>query len=483
MVKFEYSYLDLPSDFFSFEYELPGSELSILLYNTPFCQDLGIDINDTNSFIQRLQSKKKDNAFTPFAQAYAGHQFGHFTKLGDGRTLVLGEILNKKQRFDLQLKGSGRTIYSRQGDGRATRKAMLREYLMSEAITHLGIPSSRSIAVYNSAEKVVRDNIETGAILLRCMKSHIRIGTFEYARYFLNHEALEAILHYTIERHYPSCKKNENPTLAFIEAVINAQFDLVVDWMRVGFIHGVMNTDNTSISGETFDYGPCAFMNQYDPKTVFSAIDHQGRYAFGNQPGIIQWNLIRLMEALLPLIDSNEEKAIALASKLISTLDELWNNKYQRMMAMKIGFDEVSETTIGLTERLLNLLIAHKIDYTNTFASLCHPMPESLTPWSIPEMIEWKTEWERYAESKNKTISRRKEIMTKVNPVIIPRNHLVEAVLDSGNNMDFNPTEKESYLKALEIWSKPYTFDPSLIKWMTPPSYELNNSHRTHCGT
>ena len=483
MVYLEYSYLALPSDFFSFEYELPGSELSLLLYNTPFCQHLGIDIKNTNSFIQRLQSKTKDNAFTPFAQAYAGHQFGHFTKLGDGRTLVLGEILSDRNRYDLQLKGSGRTIYSRQGDGRATRKAMLREYLMSEAITHLGIPSSRSLAVLNTSEEVVRDTIEHGAILIRSMKSHIRIGTFEYARYFLDHESLEALLNYTIARHYPSCKESENPTLALIEAVINAQFDLVIDWMRVGFIHGVMNTDNTSISGETFDYGPCAFINQYDPKTVFSSIDHQGRYAFGNQPGIIKWNLIRLMEALLPLIDSNEEKAIAIANSLISTFESRWNDKYNRMMATKIGFDEASETTIELIDRLLCLLLQHNIDYTNAFASLCHPLPDALSPWKMPEMQQWKAAWNQYATSVGKTLTERMELMIKVNPVIIPRNHLVEAMLETGNNMDVNPAAKESFLNALAIWRKPYTFDPTLITWMTPPSDEINNSHRTYCGT
>jgi uncharacterized protein YdiU (UPF0061 family) len=483
MVKFKYSYLELPSDFFSFEHELPRSELSLLLYNTPFCQYLGLDINNTTSLIQRLQSKTKDNAFTPFAQAYAGHQFGHFTNLGDGRTLVLGEIISESQRFDLQLKGSGRTIYSRQGDGRATRKAMLREYLMSEALTHLGIPSSRSLAVINTSEEVVRETMEPGAILLRSMKSLLRIGTFEYARYFLDLKALEALLHYTITRHYPSCKSSENPTLAFIEAVVNAQFDLVVDWMRVGFIHGVMNTDNTAIGGETFDYGPCAFMNQYHPNTVFSSIDHQGRYAFGNQPGIIQWNLIRLMEALLPLIDSNEEKAIAKANRLISTFESRWKDKYNRMMATKIGFDEASETTIELTDRLLNLLREHKIDYTNAFASLCHPLPESLSPWTMPKMQQWKEAWNHYATSLGKTLTERMELMINVNPVIIPRNHLVEAMLETGNDLDVNPAAKEAFLKALAIWSKPYSYDPGLITWMTPPSDELNNSHRTYCGT
>ena len=483
MNKLEYSYLELPSDFFSFEYNVPSIEYSKLLCNAPLCRSFGIDINEITALIKQLQGVNKNTAFTPFAQAYAGHQFGHFTKLGDGRTLVLGEIFSDRNRYDLQLKGSGKTIYSRQGDGRATRKAMLREYLMSEAITHLGIPSSRSLAVLNTSEEVVRDTIEPGAILIRSMKSHIRIGTFEYARYFLNHESLEALLNYTIARHYPSCKESENPTLALIEAVVNAQFDLVIDWMRVGFIHGVMNTDNTALSGETFDYGPCAFMNQYHPNTVFSSIDHQGRYAFGNQPRIIQWNLIRLMEALLPLIDSNEEQSIESAKALMSSFDSLWTNKFNRMMATKIGFNEANETTIELIDRLLSLLLEHNIDYTNAFASLCHPMPDALSPWTMPEMQQWKAAWNQYATSVGKTLTERMELMIKVNPVIIPRNHLVEAILETGNNMDVNPAAKESFLNALAIWRKPYTFDPTLITWMTPPSDEINNSHRTYCGT
>ncbi|EIM74845.1 hypothetical protein A3SI_14956 [Nitritalea halalkaliphila LW7] len=273
----------------------------------------------------------------PLAQAYAGHQFGNFTKLGDGRAILIGEHLTAAgKRVDIQLKGAGITPYSRGGDGRATRKAMLREYLISEAMHALGIPSSRSLAVVETGEQVWRQEKESGAILTRVMSSHLRVGTFQYARHFLDVSALQALLTYTIERHYPELRDVSNPALALLEAVMERQIQLVVHWLRVGFIHGVMNTDNMSICGETFDYGPCAFLNTYDPATVFSSIDSQGRYAFGNQPGIAQWNLAALAGALLPLVATDEKQATELCTALLNDFPRRFTAAQWEMYAHKM---------------------------------------------------------------------------------------------------------------------------------------------------
>jgi uncharacterized protein YdiU (UPF0061 family) len=360
---------------------------------------------------------------------------------------------------------------------------MTREYIISEAMEALHIPTSRSLAVLSTGESVFRTVPEPGAVLARVMKSHIRVGTFEYARYFLDVEALQSLLSYAIDRLYPSCKNANNPALEFIKSVAKTQFELVADWMRVGFIHGVMNTDNTAISGESFDYGPCAFMNQYDPNTVFSSIDTQGRYAFANQGAIIQWNLIRLTEALLPLIDPSEAQALAIAKSFIQGFEHEWHRIYQLMMAQKIGFTEADHETERLVSSLLKLMEQHGTDYTNTFAGLCHAIPNTHSPWEQTVFMEWKKEWNSYAKSKEITLEERKQLMSTKNPVIIPRNHLVESILSEVELWGKDTNYSTRFNEALAIWTNPYRYDESLIPWLTPPTAEANQAHQTYCGT
>lgn len=482
MNKLEYSYFELPSAFYSKVRPLKFKGVSTYLFNETLAKKLNI----SKDFIPRLldsPSEALTEIMSPFAQAYAGHQFGHFTMLGDGRAMVIGEVVANTQRFDLQLKGSGPTPYSRRGDGRATLKAMTREYIMSEAMEALHIPTSRSLAVLSTGESVFRTVPEPGAVLARVMKSHIRVGTFEYARYFLDSEAQQALLSYTIDRLYPLCKNANNPALEFIKSVAKTQFELVANWMRVGFIHGVMNTDNTAISGESFDYGPCAFMNQYDPNTVFSSIDTQGRYAFGNQGGIIQWNLVRLTEALLPLIDPSEAQAIEMAKSFIQGFEHEWHRIYQQLMAQKIGFTEADHETEQLVDSLLKLMEQHGSDYTNTFAGLSHTIPIALSPWEHAAFMEWKKEWNSYAKSKEITLEERKQLMSAKNPVIIPRNHLVESVLSEVDQWGQDTTHSNRFHEAMSAWTAPFTYNESRIPWMTPPSAEENQAHLTYCGT
>ncbi len=482
MNKLEYSYFELPSTFYSKVRPLKFKGALTLLFNETLAKKLHI----SEDFIPDLldsTSEASEEIISPFAQAYAGHQFGNFTMLGDGRAIVLGEVVVQKQRFDLQLKGSGPTPYSRRGDGRATLKAMTREYIMSEAMEALHIPTSRSLEVISTGERIFRTGPEPGAVLARVMKSHIRVGTFEYARYFLTNEALQVLLNYTIERLYPSCKQASNPALEFIKTVAETQFELVTHWMRVGFIHGVMNTDNTAISGESFDYGPCAFMNQYDPNAVFSSIDTQGRYSFENQGAIIQWNLVRLTEALLPLIDPSEEQALVIAKSFIQGFEEEWKQKYQQMMAQKIGFSKADKETERLVTDLLKLMKQHGADYTNTFAALCYEIPNSLSPWRQEGFIEWKAHWNTYAKSQDASLEDRIALMRSINPVIIPRNHLVESILSEVELWGNDTRYSDRFHEAMSLWTNPYAYDESRIAWMNPPTAEENQAHQTFCGT
>ena len=487
MLEFEYTYLNLPNDFYASVVPLRYASPSTLIENEQLSKQYNFKPKFTESLLAASNSTYLNWLSRGYSQAYAGHQFGHFTMLGDGRAVVIGELVKNGERFDVQLKGSGPSPYSRQGDGKATTKAMLREYLISESMYGLNIPTSRSLAVIETGGMVMRETKEPAAVLTRIMKSHLRVGTFEFARYFLNEPALKSLLTYAIDRHFPKCAIESNPAIAFINEVVEAQMDLVCDWMRVGFIHGVMNTDNTAISGETFDYGPCGFVNQYHPNTVFSSIDHQGRYAFGNQPEIIQWNLVRLTEALLPLIDRSEEIAISKAKALVETFESRWEMKYNAMMSRKIGFKNVSSTSTGLCQDLLSLMRLYEADYTNTFAALCHPIPDSLSPFHIPAFIAWKTAWMKALENEAKEnsvpLKELMERMKKINPVIIPRNHMVEELLRIENWRKNDSEKKDKFLEALTIYGQPYQYNPANLKWMIPPSREENQAHQTFCGT
>ncbi|MFN9110972.1 MAG: protein adenylyltransferase SelO, partial [Bacteroidota bacterium] len=361
------SYSNLPERLFSHVHPQQIDNPSLVLYNQALGNELGLKISrESNEILAELFSGKKlpPNS-KPIAQAYAGHQFGHFNMLGDGRALLIGEqITPDNKRYDIQLKGSGLTPYSRRGDGQATLSAMLREYLYSEAMHGLGIATTRSLAVVKTGEEVVRQELHEGAILTRVASSHIRVGTFEYAAHLQGKDTLRALFDYTIERHYPHLKEKENPALALLTEVMQRQIALITEWMRVGFIHGVMNTDNMSIACETIDYGPCAFMNTYHPDTVFSSIDTKGRYAYGNQPAIAHWNIGCLASALLELIDDNQDTAVEKAKALLQTFPELFRKEWYQILGRKTGLIDPDDTEKRMIDELLEIMKIHQADYT-----------------------------------------------------------------------------------------------------------------------
>jgi len=370
------------------------------LLNHPLSGALDVSTKNPDDFITLFFSEESHKNIKSFAQAYAGHQFGFFTRLGDGRAIILGEhITESNHRFDIQLKGSGRTIYSRGGDGRATLKSMLREYLISEAMYFLNILTSRSLAVIKTNQPVYRETVQEGGILVRVMQSHIRVGTFEYAAHLGRPDDLRALTDYTIKRLYLDIQQEENPAVSLLYKVINRQIESVVHWMRVGFIHGVMNTDNTSISGETFDYGPCAFMNIYDPAMVYSSIDGNGRYSFGNQPGIIKWNIARFVEALLPILHPDSRISLELATEAMNEFDTIWKEKYYGMMLTKIGLKSGQPGQNILVDELLDLMKNLKMDYTNTFWDLSQEKIPEKSPIHRPGFKPWLEKWKHAIEN------------------------------------------------------------------------------------
>jgi uncharacterized protein YdiU (UPF0061 family) len=475
----EFSYLTLPEMFYSLGNPSPAGKSEMVLLNSDLLKALNIPSDNPSRLLAILSGNEVLQNTTPFAQAYAGHQFGHFTMLGDGRAIILGEQMTADLTpYDIQLKGSGQTPYSRNGDGRATLKSMLREYLISEAMHHLKIPTSRSLAVVKTEWPVYRERINQGAVLTRVMKSHIRIGTFEYASCFGTTEDLQALTDYSITRLFPEIERDENRALSLLQKVIDLQVDLVVNWMRVGFIHGVMNTDNVAISGETFDYGPCAFMNCYHPETVFSSIDEHGRYAFANQSGIIKWNLARLAEALLPLIHSNAEKALGLAHQTIESFDELWHERYYSSMLNKLGIENKTTEEYALVDEFLDLMKVHKLDYTNTFSALSTDIYYADNPLNSPALKPWLEKW-KYSIAKNTMgFLTAKDIMKENNPVFIPRNHLVEVALDEASAGNLSLLEK-----MLSILSAPYDYKANMEGFLSPPEADFDQNYQTFCGT
>ena len=440
------------------------------------CNKFNFSLNDKQRLISFFCSDI--NHKKSYAQAYAGHQFGHFTNLGDGRAIIIGEHINlDNKRFDIQLKGGGITKYSRGGDGIATLNSMLKEYLYSEAMHYLNISSSRSLAVIKTGDIIYRRFKEHGGILVRVMKSHIRVGTFEYASYFGSSDDLKKITSYSINRLYPEINEFDNPTLAFLDLVMQKQIDLVLDWIRVGFIHGVMNTDNTSISAESFDYGPCAFINAYNPEKTYSSIDKNGRYSFGNQSEILKWNIFRFAEALLPIIHHSKNKSIQLAEDIIKKFDEVWEGKYYDMMLKKIGFDCNDILLLPLIDELLQIMKNLKLDYTNTFYLLSQ---DNLNVNQIScnhNFVQWHKKWKRNI-LKKKTLKEAKELMKKQNPVFIPRNHLVDEAIEKAINGNIEP-----YNNLLEILSKPYQYRNGLDKFLSPPTQKFEECFQTYCGT
>jgi serine/tyrosine/threonine adenylyltransferase len=476
---FDNSYLSLPDKFFSIVNPSSASNPEMVLLNDDLLQQLQIISADKNLLTEVLSGNAVPNNTTPFAQAYAGHQFGHFTMLGDGRATLLGEhITTENKRFDVQLKGSGQTPYSRRGDGRATLKAMLREYLISEAMHYLHIPTSRSLAVIKTGSPVYRESVNEGAVLTRIMKSHIRVGTYEYARYFGTTDDLNALTNYTIKRLYPEIEHQEIPALSLLENVMRLQINLVAQWMRVGFIHGVMNTDNTSISGETFDYGPCAFMNTYHPETVFSSIDSGGRYAFGNQPKIIKWNITRLAETLLPLIHNDSATSIKLAQQAIDVFDLLWKEQYYETLLNKLGIENKKPEDYALVDELLQLMQTNQLDYTNTFSSLLLEIDFADNPIQKPELKPWFEKWKSRISENSSGFKTAKSIMQENNPVFIPRNHLVEEALNNAATGDFS-----LFNTLLNVLKTPYKYNENFHAYLLPPEPAFEKTYQTFCGT
>ncbi|MAI84954.1 MAG: hypothetical protein CMM91_08500 [Rickettsiales bacterium] len=479
-MEFQYSYLNLPEIFFTVLNPTPVLKPEILLYNNNLDKKLNLNFLNLNHEKRSLllSGNELPKNLKPFAQAYAGHQFGNFTILGDGRAIIIGEILTqKKKRYDIQFKGSGLTPYSRNGDGRAAIGPMLREYLVSEAMFNLNIKTSRSLAVVSSGEYIHREKKVKGAILTRIAESHIRIGTFQYAA-IKSILALKKLTDYTIKRHYPSLIKNENPPLDLLKELSIVQIRLVVDWMRVGFIHGVMNTDNVTLSGETIDYGPCAFMNHYHPMTTFSSIDFGKRYSFGNQGNMILWNLVRFAESLIPLIHEDEKKAIKLAQSVIENVQDIFKTKWIKMMKLKMGFLGNDKNDLKLVNKLLELMNKFKLDYTNTFRNLSNHNFDLLTEHKNKDIKDWYQAWKKRVDKNSHNLQCTFNKMKKTNPLIIPRNLIVEDVLSEAEKND-NLKPLNDYLKIL---SKPYQENQKLDERYTrKPSN--NQSYQTFCGT
>jgi uncharacterized protein YdiU (UPF0061 family) len=456
----------------------PVHEPKLVILNKELAKDLNLDFSkiDNNDLAELFSGNSLPENANPIAQAYAGHQFGHFTMLGDGRAVLLGEhLVGQKDRFDIQFKGSGRTSFSRGGDGRAVLGPMLREYIISEAINALKIPTTRSLAVVKTGEKIVRENLLPGAILTRVASSHIRVGTFQYIAAKQNIDDLNILVDYTINRHYPEIGSSKNKVLDLLNLVMERQCQLVVDWMRVGFIHGVMNTDNTAISGETIDYGPCAFMDHYSPKIVFSSIDKLGRYSFANQAPIIKWNLSRFAECLIPLIDKNEDTAIKIATEIIDNFEKIYEVKWLNMMRDKLGLFGEDTNDRELINNLLSWMENNKADYTNTFCYLMNIKVNDSEIYDDKSFINWLDVWKKRSLKNNGSKEKQLDIMQNVNPLVIPRNHKVEEALTSANDDDLKVMNK-----LLSVLDKPYGNQKDIEEYQSPSG---NKDYQTFCGT
>ncbi|MGM7723714.1 protein adenylyltransferase SelO [Metabacillus sp. Hm71] len=475
------SYAQLPKIFFTSHNPTPVESPKLIILNEPLAASLGLNAQalQYEDGVAVFAGNKIPEGASPLAQAYAGHQFGHFNMLGDGRALLLGEqITPEGERVDIQLKGSGRTPYSRGGDGRAALGPMLREYIISEAMHALGIPTTRSLAVVTTGEPIYRETELPGAILTRVAASHLRVGTFQFAAQWGTVEHLRDLADYTLQRHYQDVPADENRYLRLLQEVIKRQAALITKWQLVGFIHGVMNTDNMTISGETIDYGPCAFMDTYDPATVFSSIDRQGRYAYGNQPYICRWNLARFAETLLPLLHDDEEKALELAQNEISHFSKLYQANWLEGMRAKLGIFNEEKEDEALIEDLLKLMEKHRADFTNTFRALTIEQHEGSDLFGTEEFTQWHERWQvrlgKQQESKESSL----ELMRNSNPAVIPRNHRVEEALDAAVHQgDYSVMER-----LLNVLSKPYDHSPEQIEYCTLPA-PSSRPYRTFCGT
>ena len=465
----------------------PALSPKMLLFNEDLANEINLHhlIENSNERLDILSGNKLIKDSKPIAFAYSGHQFGHFNpNLGDGRALLLGEILDQQGKLkDIQLKGSGRTPFSRRGDGKSALGPVLREYLISESMHFLGIPTTRSLAAINTGEKVHRDEETYGGIMTRVASSHIRIGSFEYAFKNKDISVVKDLADYSISRHYPDTARLDNPYLAFFAAVCNEQASLVASWMTVGFIHGVMNTDNMAISGETIDYGPCAFMDAYDPATVFSSIDVNGRYAYGNQPAILTWNLTRLAETLIPLVNKDKDESIKLLTEVLQLIKPVYTNYWLSLMRSKIGLSKEEQNDIELITNLLEIMEEEKADFTNSFRLLSKALIGDTQ--SIRKLFNnsrrfdgWIMVWQERISQEGVAEEKIASSMDKVNPMYIPRNHKVEEALEAcvfDNDM-------KPFTKLYSVLQNPY-HEIIGLESFAEPAPEFSIPYRTFCGT
>lgn len=478
---FDNSYLQLPPVFYKKQSPSPVKNPKIILFNDALAAALELNgdaLKQQGSHF--LSGNRLISDAEPIAQAYAGHQFGYFNILGDGRAILPGEhITAGKQRFDIQLKGSGRTPYSRSGDGLAALGPMLREYIISESMHALGIPTTRSLAVTTTGENVYRESAFPGAILTRVASSHIRVGTFEFAASTKNPQQLKALVDYCINRHFPEIANVENPYLELLKRVIDLQANLIAKWMHVGFIHGVMNTDNMAISGETIDYGPCAFMNAYHPGTVFSSIDTNGRYAFGNQPNIAQWNLTRFAETLLPLLHDSQEKSIVLATECLNDFPNKYLTQWLSGMRKKLGIFNQEADDFKLAEDLLMFMQNNKADFTQTFSSLAEENSYATALKRDEGFNNWLALWKARLAKQNEHFEQSIQLMRTINPKIIPRNHLVEEAIDAAVDQgDMTPCND-----LLSVLANPYADANHPAKYTQASDHDFDVQYKTYCGT
>jgi uncharacterized protein YdiU (UPF0061 family) len=485
MFSFDNTYARLPSRFFANVAPTRVRGPRAIKVNHALAAELGIDVGEHAAEV--LSGNRVPDGASPIALAYAGHQFGHFVpQLGDGRAILLGEIVGKDgKRRDIQLKGSGRTPFSRGGDGRAALGPVLREYVVSEAMAALGVPTTRALAAVATGESVFRDEALPGAVLTRVAASHLRVGTFQYFAARQDDEALSTLASYALERHYPEARGSDNDAIALLDRVIDAQASLVARWLGIGFIHGVMNTDNTSISGETIDFGPCAFLDEFDPDKVFSSIDARGRYAFSNQPAIAHWNMVRLAEAMLPLFSKDNERAVRIAEEHLERYPQVFSAAYARVVRGKLGLAREESEDVALWHELLERLAESAVDHTIFFRRLCSSAESSSNDEVVAEMFTepaafhtWAARWRKRLSSEDVSPEERARAMRRQNPAFIPRNHRIEEMIEAAvQRDDFAPFE--TLVRVLE---RPYEEQPEHAHLAEAPE-PSQRVRQTFCGT
>jgi uncharacterized protein YdiU (UPF0061 family) len=489
MFAFDNSYARLPEHFYARVLPTPVAAPGILRLNQPVAEQLGLDpaalSSPTGAAI--LAGNLIPEGAEPIAMAYAGHQYAQFVpSLGDGRAILLGELIDRNGvRRDIHLKGAGRTPFSRMGDGRAVLGPVLREYVLGEAMAGLGIPTTRALAMVATGEEVYRERIESGAVLVRVAAGHVRVGTFEYFARRGNTEAVQTLADYVIARHYPDCAEADQPYQALLEQVVTRQAELIAQWMLVGFIHGVMNTDNVAISGETIDYGPCAFMDAFHPQTVYSSIDRNGRYAWDQQPRIGYWNLTQLANCLLPLLGDDEDGAKQTALAALDTYGKAFQARYYGGLRMKIGLLDERAGDDDLALDLLGRMASQQADFTNTFRALSDVDADDPTTdepvrrlFADPEAYDqWAAQWRERLTSQSQADRERRAAMCAANPVYIPRNHRVQQAIDAANDGDLSLLDR-----LLEVVSQPFQDQPERAEYQQSPSPD-EVVQRTFCGT